>query len=292
MTAPTPSSSRYYPPSRPRRVDGGIKARSRRGEIAQSWWSARFIQGLEAAGVGGRMARGRSYARAGQVLDLTVDAGSAVALVQGSRARPYRVRVGLPAFGKAQWAAVEQALADDAWYAAKLLAGEMPTDIEDVFAAAGLRLFPAGVGELAMDCSCPDHEVPCKHLAATLFLLAESFDADPFAVLALRGRSRDELLDNLRARRGGAAVAADRHGPGGGAVPLAECLDTFFLATALPACPPPTPTEPDALLDQVPDPGVSVQGHGLVDLLRPAYRALAGPRTSRADEPTGAEPAR
>lgn len=267
----------YYPPSRPRRVEGGIRARSKRGEIAQSWWSARFIQGLESAGVGGRLARGRSYARAGQVLDLTVDAGSAVALVQGSRSRPYKVRVGLAAFGKAEWAAVEQALADNAWYAAKLLAGEMPTDIEDVFAATGLALFPAGIHELAMDCSCPDWEVPCKHLAATLFLLAESFDADPFAILALRGRSREELLDNLRARRGGAAPAADQHGPAAGAVPLADCLDTFFLAVPLPPCPPPAATAADALLDQLPTTGVSVRGHELVELLRPAYRAMGGP---------------
>lgn len=231
------SDDRFYPPSRPRRVEGGIRARSTRGTIAQSWWSERFIDGLESIGVGGRLARGRTYARAGQVLDLTVDAGSAVALVQGSRPAPYRVRVGLPAFGKAEWGRVEQALADDAWYAAKLLAGEMPTDIEDVFAAAGLTLLPAGVRELSMDCSCPDAEVPCKHLAATLFLLAESFDADPFAILALRGRSRDELLDNLRARRGGAPPAADQHGPGAGAVPLADRLDTFFLAAPQPAGP-------------------------------------------------------
>ncbi|MGQ0576801.1 MAG: SWIM zinc finger family protein [Pseudonocardia sp.] len=272
----TPPGS-WYPQSRPRRVEGGIRARSKRGEIAQSWWSARFIRGLAEAGVGGRLARGRSYARAGQVLDLAVDAGSATALVQGSRPRPYRVRVGVTTFGKAGWAAVELALADNAWYTAKLLTGEMPTDIEDVFAAVGLALFPAGIHELAMDCTCPDHEVPCKHLAATLFLLAESFDADPFAILALRGRSREDLLDNLRARRGGVATAADRHGPAAGATPLADCLDSFFRAAPLPAAPPPAVTESDALLDQVPDPGVTVRGHDLVELLRPAYRTLGGP---------------
>ncbi|MDN5932667.1 MAG: SWIM zinc finger family protein, partial [Pseudonocardia sp.] len=260
----------YFPPSKPRRVEGGIRARSTRGPIAQSWWSARFIDGLEAIGVGGRLARGRTYARAGQVLDLTLDPGSVVAIVQGSRPRPYRVRVGLAAFGKAEWARVEQALADDAWYAAKLLAGEMPTDIEDVFAAAGLALFPADVRELSMDCSCPDAEVPCKHLAATLFLLAESFDADPFAILALRGRSREELLDNLRARRGDAPPAADQHGPGAG-TPLADCLDRFFLAAPQPAGPPPATTPPDALLDQLPAAGVTVRGHDLAELLRPVY---------------------
>lgn len=265
--------SSWFPPARPRRVEGGIRARSRRGEIARSWWSARFLRGLEEAGVGGRLARGRAYARAGQVLDLAVDAGSVVALVQGSRARPYRVRVGTATFGKAEWAAVEQALAENAWFAAKLLAGEMPADIEDVFAGAGLRLFPDDVGDLAMDCSCPDHEVPCKHLAATLFLLAESFDADPFELLALRGRARDELLDNVRARRG-ATAAVEQPAAGAGTPALADCLDTFFVAARAPALPPPAATELDALLDQVPDPGPAVRGRDLAAVLRPLYRAL------------------
>ena len=149
----------------------------------------------------------------------------------------------------------------------------MPTDIDDVFAGVGLALFPAGVAELSLDCSCPDPEVPCKHLAATLFLLAESFDADPFAILALRGRSRDELLDNLRVRRGG-APAADQHGPGAGAVPLADCLDTFFLASPQTTCPRPAETPTDAVLDQLPGIAVTVRGRQLGELLRPAYRAL------------------
>ena len=96
--------SRFFPPSKPRAVEGGLKARSKRGAIAQTWWSERFIAVLEDIGMGNRLQRGRSYARTGQVISLAVDAGSVTAQVQGSRARPYRVRVGLQAFGKAQWA--------------------------------------------------------------------------------------------------------------------------------------------------------------------------------------------
>ncbi|UGT92070.1 SWIM zinc finger family protein [Mycobacterium ostraviense] len=77
---------------------------------------------------------------------------------------------------------------------ATLLAGEMPEDIEDVFGTLGLSLFPTTARELSLDCSCPDRAVPCKHLAATFYLLAESFDEDPFAILAWRGREREDLL--------------------------------------------------------------------------------------------------
>jgi uncharacterized Zn finger protein len=273
----------WYPPSRPRPVEGGVRARSRRGQIGQHWWSTRFIDGLESMGVGGRLSRGKRYARAGQVVELRIDAGAAVALVQGSRPRPYRVRIGVTAFGKAEWAGIEQALAADAWYTAKLLAGEMPPDIEKVFAAAGLDLFPAGVRDLAMDCSCPDSEVPCKHLAATLYLLAESFDDDPFAVLALRGRSRDELLANLGARRGGMAAGADSVEAPGPPL-LSELLDTFYTAPRPPTGPSPAAVTVDSLLDQVPVGGITVRGRDVVDLLRPAYRAL-GERAVTAPPP-------
>lgn len=263
----------FPPPSKPRPVEGGLKARSKRGAIAQSWWSERFIDVLEEIGVGGRLQRGRTYARKGQVIDLTVDAGAATASVQGSRARPYRVRVGLTAFGKTEWAQVCRALADDAWYTAKLLAGEMPDDIEDVFSSVGLSLFPQRTHDLSMDCSCPDFEVPCKHLAAAFYLLAESFDDDPFGILAWRGRDREELLETLSALRTG-SLPGDRVERSEAALPLANCLDSFFGMQAGIPSRAPVQASSDSVLDQLPTSDLSVRGTDVVELLRPAYLRL------------------
>lgn len=263
-------SSWFPPPSRPKAVEGGLKARSRRGAIARTWWSERFIDVLESLGVGGRLQRGRTYARKGQVMELALDAGAVTARVQGSRARPYRVRVGLEAFDKRQWTQVAQALADDAWYTARLLAGEMPPDIEDVFTAQGLSLFPTDASELSMDCSCPDWSVPCKHLAAVFYLLAESFDDDPFAVLAWRGRDREDLLAAVSAMRTG-GHAADRVDPVDAVVPLEECLDSFYvMPSELPRLTAPA-AAPDAVLDELPELPLTVRGRSLIDVLRPAY---------------------
>ena len=192
-------NDRFFPASKPRAVEGGLKARSKRGAIAQTWWSGRFIAVLEDMGLGGRLQRGRRYARTGQVIDMQVAAGLVSAQVQGSRVKPYRVRISIAAYDKAQWARLERALAEKAWYAAQLLSGEMPDDLEKVFAEAGLPLFPAAGKDMSMDCSCPDWGVPCKHVAAVCYLLAESFDDDPFRILAWRGREREDLLTNLRA---------------------------------------------------------------------------------------------
>jgi uncharacterized Zn finger protein len=256
--------------TRPRPVEGGIQIASTRGAVARTWWSGRFLAVVESLGVGGRLARGRAYARAGQIVSLDVDAGGAVAQVQGSRPRPYRARIGVPALGKAEWAQVLDALAADASYAATLLAGELPRDIEDVFARAGLSLFPAGPRDLVMDCSCPDPAVPCKHLAAVFYVLAERFDDDPFQILALRGRDRAALLDDLRARREAAAARPS------GVAPLADVLDAFFTGGRVePVAGPRVPS--DALLDQVPEFPVAVRGGSVVERLRPVYRALGDP---------------
>jgi uncharacterized Zn finger protein len=187
--------------SGPIRVDNGIRARTRRGSIGSSWWSRRFIDVLESLELGGRLAKGRSYARAGQVLNLEVAAGSVAATVQGSRTTPYQVRIELSQIWPTQWERAEKVLASQVIFSAKLLAGEMPEDLEDVLATLGLSLFPSDVDELRMQCNCPDFSVPCKHLAAVLYLLAESFDRDPFLILAWRGRDKSELLANLRRLR-------------------------------------------------------------------------------------------
>jgi len=267
-----PRPRRWFPsePTRPLAVEGGLKARSTRGAIGQTWWSGRFIAVLEAIIVGGRLERGRNYARRGQVLSLEVTAGLVTALVQGSRVQPYRVRIGLDAFGSPEWDAAERALAASAWYSAKLLAGEMPEDIEDVFAELGLALFPASAAELSMYCSCPDWEVPCKHIAAVFYLLAEAFDDDPFSILAWRGRGRDDFLAGLHAARGGAPVASDL--PGG--VPLSDCLGSFFAPPApLPVTSPPAASSA-SVLDQVPPLALALRGQPLTGLLRPAYESF------------------
>ncbi|WP_422773893.1 SWIM zinc finger family protein [Plantactinospora sp. WMMC1484] len=187
---------------RPRRVDGGLRARSARGAIGRSWWSRRFLDVLESFALGTRLTRGRSYARAGQVLSLEVAPGEVTAVVQGSRPKPYRVSIRFRPFAERLWARIETQLAAQALFSARLLAGELPPELEELFAEAGAPLFPAGIDELAQRCDCPDFAVPCKHLAATFYLLAEAFDADPFQLLRWRGRDREQLLARLRDLRG------------------------------------------------------------------------------------------
>jgi uncharacterized Zn finger protein len=230
-------------------------------------WSQRFLDALGALGMAEELRLGRRYARAGNVLHLSVSTSLVVGQVQGAGTQTHRVRIAVRAFEPAQWRLIERALAEQALFAAKLLAGELPADIDTVLARLGLRLFPAGARELSMDCDCPDWVVPCRHLAAACHVLAESFDTDPFRILAWRGRSRTALLEALRRNRS----RATRTGPADRAPePLPTDPARFFAgpATALP----PAHRSPVALLDQLGP--LTVADRDLSLSLRPSYEAM------------------
>jgi uncharacterized Zn finger protein len=212
-----------FPRSRPRQAKGGIKAQSKRGAFGESWWAKRWIAVLESFNIGARLGRGRSYARGGQVLSVDVDKGRVKAKVQGSRPKPYDITIEVKTLKPADWKKLAKALAGQALFAAKLLAGEMPQDIEEAFKAAGLSLFPEKLGDLATACSCPDWSNPCKHIAAVYYLLGEEFDRDPFLLFKLRGLSREELVQQL-GEAGVTGKAAEPAVPAEVEAPAAEPL--------------------------------------------------------------------
>ncbi len=191
----------YYPPARPKEVKDGIKAKSKRGRIGETWWSGRWIAVLESFNMGARLTRGRSYARRGQVAAMDISEGVVEAKVQGTRSRPYSVTIGLKPLPKKKWDRVTDAMASRAIFAAKLLTGDMPDDIENAFEEAGAPLFPEKKADLRTKCSCPDYANPCKHIAAVYYLLAERFDEDPFLLFVLRGKTKEDVMNAMREKR-------------------------------------------------------------------------------------------
>jgi uncharacterized Zn finger protein len=236
-----------------------------------------FVAMFEALRMAPTFARGRRDARAGHVRSLTISGSLVTAQVRGpDDPRAYRARIAVRAFGAAEWAGLEDDLAAQARYVADLLAGRMPDDIETVFRRAGLTLLPLSLDEVAMDCTCERWPMPCIHLAATCYALADSFETDPFGVFAWRGRTRDELLGRLTQLRGTATEEPDAT-----PVPVRATTATLgdpgdFWSCGTPAAPPPPPpaSRPDLLLDQLDAPPLRYGGVALAELLRPAYLAL------------------
>jgi uncharacterized Zn finger protein len=270
-------------------VDAGLELRSRRGAIGESWWSRRFLSAVESVLTGGRLARGRTYARQGQVIDLGIGSGLVVAQVQGTRKTPYGVQISMPAASDVRWEVIVGTLASQAGYAARLLAGELPHEIEDVFSKAGVALFPERGSHLVTSCTCPDWANPCKHAAAVCYLMAEAFDDDPFLLLAFRGRERQALLAELRGQRGSALEDANVHPSSADPTlivsPLSECMANFWSAgpeLANVHCLPRATEFPGAVLRQLPRGVLEVRGRDIADLLSAAYDRLAIDAEARA----------
>lgn len=201
---------RHFPPAPPKLPPPrhGIKVK----HFGATWWGQRWIQGLERLGYeyAARLRRGRSYARQGRVHDLDVEGGEVRALVTGSRPRPYQVTIRVAALPDRAWEEAIEAMAKRAAFAARLLAGEMPQEIDEAFRSAQSSLFPERARDLSTRCTCPDWANPCKHVAAVHYVLGEAFDRDPFLLFELRGRTREQVLEALRRHR-----AAARGGPEG-----------------------------------------------------------------------------
>ncbi len=276
---------RYFQPSRPRAVKGGIRAQSKGGKFGESWWARRWISVLESFNLGARLGRGRSYARTGQVLSIETEKGCVRARVQGSRPKPYEVAIQVKTLSPTDWQKVGGELSKEALFTAKLLAGEMPQDIEKIFHDARLSLFPEKLKDLKTECSCPDWSNPCKHIAAVYYLLGEAFDRDPFVIFRLRGRTQEEITAALRARRAAASGGEQAPGPAEEAPatgereeePLEACVDRFWapgegledmqFSIA-------RPEVPLALLKRLGEPPFWPEGPGILETLGPIYQAV------------------
>ncbi|MEV6273454.1 SWIM zinc finger family protein [Kribbella sp. NPDC051936] len=259
------------------REDAGLpaaKGPGSRRSFGATWWGRAWLEALEqrARLDPGRLSRGRSYARRGSVLELTVSPGEVEAVVQGSRATPYQVTVRIRAFSADEWDAVLEIVSAQIGRVAALLDGELPPEVVDDVRAAGLDLLP-GAGEVLTNCSCPDFAVPCKHSAAVCYLVADALDDDPFALLLLRGRRKDELLETLRSRRGGSAVVAPRTPPPAG-IPAIAAFSAAAGVVPVPAPPRPlnAPGVPVAVKVLDPPRSSGVEVRDLVALATDAAR--------------------
>lgn len=175
---------------------------------SREWWAQRWIDVLESFGWVRRLARARVYAREGNVLNIDFKGPKVFARVQGTAPEPYKVTLSLDSFSDEQWSYIIESMAQRAVFSAKLLAGEMPQNIEEVFTANGLSLFPFTKFDIHSKCSCPDPANPCKHIGAVYYLLGDRFSEDPFVLFQLRGRTKEQIIEALRQIRSEGSVGS------------------------------------------------------------------------------------
>lgn len=196
------SRKRY--PVRVPRFAAGIRTQESRSGTNRSWWAKRWRTVLENMGLKARLGRGRNYAMSGQVAEMQMEGNEVRAKVQGTRPDPYDVSISFRLPEDSARERIVAALKAEPMLIARLLADDLPTEIEGIFKAEGCCLFPGGRlpdenGKRRYDmttrCSCPDYANPCKHSSAVLLVLGEEIARRPATLLELRGLTMEELCD-------------------------------------------------------------------------------------------------
>ncbi|MBB5914879.1 putative Zn finger protein [Nocardia transvalensis] len=185
-------------------VRGGVEPRNRRGSFARTWWGRSFIDAVEQVADAGRLARGRSYARSGQVVTYHVEFGAVTAEVQGSQPRPFTAVLTLRKLRDERLDELVELVRDTPGMLAQLASGAVPREL-------GPLLLPTTASELDFGCSCPDSGWPCKHVAAVCYIVAERLDGEPSVMLTLRGLDLDTLISGVQSDSG-TTVSDDLYG--------------------------------------------------------------------------------
>lgn len=197
-------------PAKPRKVRGGIKLHGTELSGEAAWGAQRWMRLVESAADANWLAEGLEYAKQGQTKKQTVLAGKVETIVQGRSIRPYTCTFAFDVLSHEQWEKIIAAMSENAMHAAKLLAGELPASVEDVFAPLGIKLYPTTTSDVKVSCEC-GHTMArsgdgaiggwCKHLACAAYLLASRLATEQFLMFQIRGIEAHDLLDRLRQRR-------------------------------------------------------------------------------------------
>ena len=192
-------SKKHYPVRIPRYA-AGIRAQESRSGGARTWWARRWLEVLERMGLGARLGRGKHYAVSGQVTGRRLEGPHVEAQVVGTRPDPYRVTIDFRVPEGAAREAIVARIKGEPMLAARLIADDMPTEVEQAFRDCGIDFFPGGklapgLYDMTTACSCPDYANPCKHVSAVLLILGEEIARRPMTLLELRGIAEEDIYE-------------------------------------------------------------------------------------------------
>lgn len=201
----------------------------------KSWCAELFLVAFEEVSLSSVREESLQLLRRRRVMDVTISAGSISAKIHHADSKPVRVELKLSVLSSSEWESIYRALAKQALFLAKMLAGEMPQEIEDVFRSADAVLLPDAAAAYELITEQHRSEQLSPELGALVLHLYDRFDRDPFSVFAFRGSGREETLYEVKLERrrslpGSESTPTMNYGEMGyePAPPLGETLAHFW----------------------------------------------------------------
>ena len=166
-------------------------------QFGKTWWGSEWLRSLTHIDYDNRIPRGATYARKGNVIDIKLKENIITAKVSGSRITPYKVNIIIPPFFPEQIDALMNELIKYPGIISRLMNREMAPEIMSIARSCGLKIFPEKWTDLKMQCNCPDWAVPCKHLAAVIYMFSREIDNNPFIVFSMHNV---DIMEELKKR--------------------------------------------------------------------------------------------
>ena len=167
-------------------------------KYGRTWWGEQWLKALDRIDFSNRLPRGRSYAKRGLVASVNINENVIEAKVHGSRPKPYNVTIVVPPFLAREKKVFIEKIKDNPLVVSQLLNRQLPEQLLKTAQQNNIRIFPQSWRDIKLKCSCPDGAVPCKHLAAVIYIIANEIDRNPFLVFNLH---RFDLVNELSAHR-------------------------------------------------------------------------------------------
>lgn len=151
----------------------------------KTWWGKKWLETFTGIDYDNRLPRGRTYANTGRAYDIKIQKNIITAKVQGSRSRPYTVEVILKSFNQIEKESIHNIIVSSPSILAALINKKLPSLLLKKLNEHEIHLFPSNWKEVEADCSCPDWAMPCKHIAAVIYLIGAEIDKNPFMVFRI-----------------------------------------------------------------------------------------------------------
>jgi len=166
-------------------------------QFGKTWWGKQWLKALQNVDYSNRLPRGLRYARNGSVLTIQVEKNNIIASVRGSRPKPYKVTIKVPSFTNEEKNKLLDEIKNNTFLLTSLLNKQLPEETFEIVQRNSIKLFPSSWEDFEMKCTCPDWAVPCKHLAAVIYMMANEIDQNPFILFDLHQMDIVEELKKL-----------------------------------------------------------------------------------------------